>query len=160
LSRLRDRLEIRHYDPVKIRITDYDPTKYAIYELEMPSGSKEWVIAELIEKGIETGVLATYDPVAKERAEETAKAKAVAAKRAASRANEIKAKKWPADIEKAVIDRKIRIGMTDEQVRMAWGKPETINRSVGSWGTHEQWVYGRTYLYLENGFLKSYQDSR
>ena len=50
--------------------------------------------------------------------------------------------------------------MTDEQVRMAWGKPETINRSVGSWGTREHWIYGRTYLYFENGFLRRYPDSR
>ena len=110
LSRLRDQLHIRHFDPVRIRITDYDPTKYGIgskqYKLEMPSGFKEWVIAELIEKGIETGALVSYDPAAKERAQEAeraAKAKAAAAKGAAERVNQIKAKKWPPDIEKRLL---------------------------------------------------------
>jgi hypothetical protein len=99
------------------------------------------------------------DGLAKEKAERQAaiaRQKATDVKRIAN----IKAKKWPADIEKAVIDKKIRLGMTDEQVRMAWGKPETVNRSVGSWGRHEQWVYGSTYLYFENDLLKSYQESR
>ena len=38
------------------------------------------------------------------------------------------------------------------------GKPDDINRTVGSWGVNEQWVYGRNYYYFENGKLTSYQD--
>jgi hypothetical protein len=53
-----------------------------------------------------------------------------------------------------------RIGMTAEQVTMAWGKPSKINHSVGSWGIYEQWVYGSNYFYFEGAVLKSYQDSR
>lgn len=44
--------------------------------------------------------------------------------------------------------------------RESLGKPETINKTVGSWGVHEQWVYGDTYLYFENNVLKSYSNSR
>lgn len=53
----------------------------------------------------------------------------------------------------------VRIGMTAEEVvDSMWGKPQSINRTIGSWGTHEQWVYGgRNYLYFENGILKSIQ---
>ena len=40
----------------------------------------------------------------------------------------------------------------------SWGQPDDINRSVGSWGVHEQWVYGDEYLYFENGKLTSWQD--
>jgi hypothetical protein len=52
----------------------------------------------------------------------------------------------------------IRIGMTKEMAVVAWGKPYDINRTVGSWGIHEQWVYGSRYLYFENGILTSFQD--
>jgi len=48
--------------------------------------------------------------------------------------------------------------MTKEQVLASWGKPEDINRSVGRWGVHEQWIYDSTYLYFENGILTSFQD--
>jgi hypothetical protein len=78
----------------------------------------------------------------------------------AKRIDIIRSKKWPLPIEQTVIERKVQIGMTSEQVTMAWGKPSRINRSIGRWGEHEQWVYGSTYLYFENGILKSYQDSR
>jgi hypothetical protein len=55
------------------------------------------------------------------------------------------------------------IGMTDKMARESLGDPDDINRSVGSWGVHEQWVYERpnyqnVYLYFENGVLKSYQE--
>ena len=52
----------------------------------------------------------------------------------------------------------IWLGMTKEMATISWGSPNDINRTVGSWGVHEQWVYGRSYLYFENGILKSYQN--
>ena len=53
------------------------------------------------------------------------------------------------------------LGMRDEEVRASWGPPIRINRSVGSWGVHEQWVYpGRNYLYFKNGSLTSIQRSK
>jgi len=54
----------------------------------------------------------------------------------------------------------VRIGMTASEVRSSnWGKPESVNRSTGSYGVHEQWVYGgNNYLYFENGVLKSIQN--
>ena len=60
-----------------------------------------------------------------------------------------------------ILDGKIWLGMTDEMARESWGIPDDINRTVGSWGVNEQWVYGeysRTYLYFENGKLTSWQD--
>jgi hypothetical protein len=47
--------------------------------------------------------------------------------------------------------------MTNEQVKLSWGEPDRINRSVGSWGVSEQWVYQDRYLYFKNGILTSYQ---
>ena len=63
--------------------------------------------------------------------------------------------KWASKILKG----KIAIGMDREMVIASWGDPESKNRTVGSWGVHEQWVYGSTYLYFEDGILKSFQDS-
>ena len=50
------------------------------------------------------------------------------------------------------------IGMNQEMATISLGSPNDINRSVGSWGIHEQWVYKNLYLYFENGKLKSYQN--
>lgn len=54
----------------------------------------------------------------------------------------------------------VPIGMTASQVRASnWGKPQKINRSSGSYGIHEQWVYGgNNYLYLQNGVVTSIQN--
>jgi hypothetical protein len=54
---------------------------------------------------------------------------------------------------------KVFIGMTKEQAEITMGKPYDINRTVGSYGTHEQWCYrGSIYLYFDNGVLTSWQD--
>ncbi len=63
--------------------------------------------------------------------------------------------------EKAVCDKRggVRVGMSREQIYAScWGKPRTINKTVGAYGVHEQLVYGDlSYLYLENGILRSIQ---
>jgi hypothetical protein len=41
----------------------------------------------------------------------------------------------------------------------SWGEPSDINKTSGSFGVHEQWVYGDgTYLYFENGKLTTIQN--
>lgn len=84
--------------------------------------------------------------------------------------------------KEAILNGKIFIGMNKEQTIASWGKPLEVNRSVGSWGVHEQWIYCHTaaewkwleamknpyrydcssrhsrYLYFEDGKLKSWQD--
>ena len=57
---------------------------------------------------------------------------------------------------KLIIDGRVKIGFTKIMCEEAWGKPNEINKSTGSWGVHEQWVYGLgSYLYFENGKLTS-----
>lgn len=60
-------------------------------------------------------------------------------------------------------------GMTMGQVVAEWGEPYRVNRSVGSCGVSEQWVYvsrrysgnhPRFYLYFKNAELASWQDMR
>lgn len=67
----------------------------------------------------------------------------------------------PAKTVEYILAGKIVIGMTKEQVEASWGQPRDVNRTVGSWGVHEQWIYGSyagCYLYFEEGILTSWQD--
>lgn len=52
------------------------------------------------------------------------------------------------------------IGMSKAALIDSIGNPEKINKTVGSWGVHEQYVYGNgLYIYIENGIVTSYQKS-
>lgn len=72
----------------------------------------------------------------------------------------LKHKDWSRDYCDAIVKHKVLTGMDTEQVRIAWGKPEHINRTVIPGHTSEQWVYGDTYLYFDDGVLTSWQDTR
>lgn len=67
---------------------------------------------------------------------------------------------WPSATVQLIKNRKIELGMTSEQVQLSWGKPQRINRTVTANAVVEQWVYGRQYVYIENGKVRSFQDSR
>lgn len=65
-------------------------------------------------------------------------------------------------MQSCIRERSIRLGMTQEQVVLVLARPINVNRTVGAFGAHEQWVYYRTggtlYLYFEGGILKSWQE--
>jgi regulatory protein YycI of two-component signal transduction system YycFG len=71
---------------------------------------------------------------------------------------------WSNDICNIVAEKKISIGMTEEQVIASWGKPYKINTTTDSWGKHSQWVMrdsiNSDYVYFENGILTSIQQSK
>jgi hypothetical protein len=46
----------------------------------------------------------------------------------------LKHKHWSREDCETIANKEIRIGMNAEQVRLAWGKPYSINASTGSWG--------------------------
>ena len=49
--------------------------------------------------------------------------------------------------------------MSKQAAKESWGEPDDINTKTGSYGTHEQWVYGNeSYLYFENGRLTDIQN--
>lgn len=80
---------------------------------------------------------------------------------AAIRARENKIRsKYSASIAEKILKRQIWLGMTKDMLIDSWGYPgyDDINRTVGSWGVHEQWIYNDTYVYLENGIVTSWQD--
>lgn len=69
--------------------------------------------------------------------------------------------KWSKKILKAIEQQSLMLGMTSDQVFLSWGLPTDINTNVGSWGTHEQWIYGNppnsTYVYVQNDRLTGWQ---
>lgn len=68
-------------------------------------------------------------------------------------------KKYGKGTADLMMEGKVRIGWSKQMCIEGWGEPESINRSSGSWGVHEQWVYGGgNYLYFENGKLTSIQN--
>lgn len=55
------------------------------------------------------------------------------------------------------------LGMTmyEAEFDSSWGTPEKRNISKGSYGVHEQWVYGSgKYLYIENGIVTGIDESK
>lgn len=58
-----------------------------------------------------------------------------------------------------ILGHSVRRGMTAELCRASWGRPTKINRTIGSYGVHEQWCYGgHNYLYFEDGILTTIQN--
>ena len=68
-------------------------------------------------------------------------------------------KKFGKERAEQIFQHKVQIGMTADMCREAWGEPDNINRTTGSWGVHEQWCYDwGGYLYIENGKLAAIQN--
>lgn len=67
-------------------------------------------------------------------------------------------RKYGAKNAKDIMDGIIRTGMTKEMCRESWGNPDKINRTITSYGTSEQWVYGDSYVYFEGNRLSAIQD--
>ena len=66
---------------------------------------------------------------------------------------------WSDETWSLIKEQRVRIGWGKEKCIMSWGKPKDINKTIGAWGVHEQWVYGlSSYLYFENGVLSSIQN--
>jgi hypothetical protein len=63
-------------------------------------------------------------------------------------------KKYPSFIQQ-VIKRSISEGMPEELLYLSWGEPGSKN--VYNSGRRKQLIYGRKYLYIENGVISSWQ---
>lgn len=74
-----------------------------------------------------------------------------------------KHKSWTNEDCNIIAKGEIAIGMDADQVIAAWGKPYQVNKTTTGTSTHEQWVmhqHGSTYLYFDNGILRTIQQSR
>lgn len=65
---------------------------------------------------------------------------------------------WSKDVVRCVRERSVCMGMPPDAVKASWGDPDDINRSVTRYSVSEQWIYGRTYVYLRDGKVDSWQD--
>lgn len=80
---------------------------------------------------------------------------------AAKRESTIKARMWPQEIERAVIERKVIPGMTTDQVSMAWGPPSKVNETSRASGVSQQWVYPMSgNVHFEDGRVTAIETSR
>lgn len=59
---------------------------------------------------------------------------------------------------KWVFDKTLNLGANECVIYAALGLPDGINRSVSAGSIHKQYVYGRTYIYTEDGIVTSWQD--
>lgn len=89
--------------------------------------------------------------------EQYEKVKAISAANKAKRKAEL-TKKYGAANANLILEGTVRLGMTKAMCEESWGHPYDINVSIGSWGTHEQWVYGDSYLYFEGNRLTAIQN--
>ena len=72
-----------------------------------------------------------------------------------------KHKIWDRSDCEAIAKGRVSIGMTSEQVLLAWGSPTANNRTTSDYGVHEQWCYGEfcnPAVYIEDGIVRSIQD--
>jgi hypothetical protein len=127
-----------------------DSNSQMYYRIELPSGRRDAILKESLDLALRKKVLVDFDPETKRKRQ----ARVISHRRAL----QTRAKDWPRAIRKLVIEGKIEIDMTQEQVMVSWGKPDQINQSEGGWKVYEEWVYGSTYLYFEQGILRNYEE--
>lgn len=77
---------------------------------------------------------------------------------------EYAAKMFERKIANAINQQQVMIGMSATEVVRSWGKPNDINSSNGSYGSHDQYVYRRVnnetqYVFLEDGFVTSWSNN-
>ena len=71
----------------------------------------------------------------------------------------VNAHPWPERIKLAVLENRLELGMTREQVTTAWGQPRSVD--VTPTTRQEQWTYaGPIYLYFTNGALVTIAKAR
>ncbi len=71
------------------------------------------------------------------------------------------------EMERAIVDRRLFHGMSDGQLRQAWGSPEEIAIHASRRRRKETWLYGgdgrgrfRDHVHIEDGLVKSWKHRR
>lgn len=58
-----------------------------------------------------------------------------------------------------ILEGKVKIGMTKAMCKESWGEPIDINKTIGNYGSIEQWIYGDgCYLYFKGNRLTDIQN--
>ncbi len=101
---------------------------------------------------------AETDPETERKSQELAAEKELKKQKKALR-DKYKKYKWAKKVWNSIETGKVFIGMSKVQATLAWGEPDSVNRTIGRWGEHQQWVYSdKSYLYFENGILNAIQN--
>lgn len=65
----------------------------------------------------------------------------------------------PDEIKQAIVDGRVLVGMTWEQVKLSVGDVMRVNRTQTAYGVHEQLIYpSNLYVYLDNNVVTAVQD--
>ncbi|UYW01760.1 hypothetical protein K5I29_02220 [Flavobacterium agricola] len=59
-----------------------------------------------------------------------------------------------------ICESNIKIGFTEEELLLSWGKPDRINESENINGERKQYVYSNQYVYLKDGIVTSFQNTK
>jgi hypothetical protein len=65
---------------------------------------------------------------------------------------------WPASVWTAIETQNLIVGMTTEQVQMAWGKPASTSHVQSTGGHAERWLYPENFVDFVNGRLSAFGD--
>jgi hypothetical protein len=139
----------------KVIILDYDNGYFGVCSKSYCGYmSKIWINRDTaINKFIENKIL---EKIKLERLKQHQKEKEDADR--AVELEQIYMKKFGQEVYSKLKNRHYWIGVTKEMAIVSLGTPSEINKTIGSWGVHEQWVYSNIFLYFENGSLSSYQN--
>lgn len=65
---------------------------------------------------------------------------------------------WPQEAWEYIENQQVFVGMTREMALMSIGAPVKKNKTISTYGNHEQWIYRSQYLYFENNILTTIQN--
>jgi hypothetical protein len=89
-------------------------------------------------------ILDRADGAARLAVQQAAAAEAERSRQAAAAAAAAEEERMKDPIYRAVKEHKVTLGMTEDQVIQAWGKPTSTSRTATTFGTSDVWVYGLT----------------
>jgi hypothetical protein len=80
----------------------------------------------------------------------------------AARCQLIKHLFWFSPFETAMLNKRIQIGMSTDQVKLSWGEPSRFSQSVSTAGISEIWSYSNrdTTVFFTDGLVTSWNYSR
>jgi hypothetical protein len=68
--------------------------------------------------------------------------------------------KFGIEIWNAILQSKLKLGMTKEMCKLSWGEPQSINSTIFKNRNGEQWVYSKNYIYFEKGILTKIEETK
>lgn len=114
------------------------------------------------ERDVEKVQIFDRGPAEDDAAAARARAEGLRDRVSADREREQSQREFNRRVTNAIAAKKVFVGMTADDVRRSWGRPDRINRTVTGSTVSEQWIYDRgnyksQYVYVRNGEVTSLQ---